>query len=492
MRASGPYEVKLRQLRALVLLLMLLPLIPTAFVARFMYEAISFERVEARDRERPIYQKFLDAAGASLVTNITRKLAEDPRALSDAVVSVGPDGRLAPELPGARPSALAAAAIESGARVSASPNRGGVRWRFLCEAAEPIFALSPDGAATPILLLKTRSHLLESLRAYYSRALDPKSVLVLLDENGESVPLNEGGAVRAGEPLAEAALKAPLPQWRVQLFAPGASLVDAASREQLAFYFWTIVGVLAVTVAIGGLAGLALSRRIILRELSNDALAVMSHEMKTPLASVRMFVETLLDRHYAGGKAQADQYLRLIAQENRRMERLIEGIAMLSRIERGGGRLIAPEIIEVTGVVAAARSQLQARLDAVDFAARLEEGLPPIRGDADALTAVLVNLLDNALKYSGPEPHVRLNGWAAGANVVLEVSDRGPGIAAGEQEKIFERFYQVDQTLSRSQEGLGLGLSIVRSIVRAHGGEVTVASAPGKGSTFTVRLPKAG
>lgn len=491
MRASGPYEVKPRQLRGLVLLLMLLPLIPTAFVARFMYEAVSFEQTEARDRERPIYQKFLDAAGASLVTNTARELVDDPKAASDGVVAIAPNGRLTPDPSDTPPSALAAAAIESGVRVSTPPNRSGMRWRFLFEATEPIFALSPAGSASPTLLLRTRSHLLNALRAYYSRALDPQSVVVLLDENGDSVPLSEGNTVPAGAALAEAPLKAPLPPWRVQLFAPGASLVDAASREQLAFYFGTIVGVLALTVTIGGLAGLALSRRIILRELSNDALAVVSHEMKTPLASVRMFVETLLDRRYAGGPAQADQYLRLIAQENRRMERLIEGIAMLSRIERGGGRVLAPEIVEVADVAAAARSQLQARLNAVDFAANLAEGLPPLKGDADALTAVLVNLLDNALKYSGPEPVIRLNVSASGADVLFEVSDRGPGISPREQDKIFERFYQVDQRLARGQEGLGLGLSIVRSIARAHGGEVGVKSAPGEGSTFIVRLPKA-
>ncbi len=364
-----------------------------------------------------------------------------------------------------------------------------MRWRFLCEAAEPIFALAPAESQPPVLLLKTRGRLLDFIRAYYIRTLDLHSVLVLVDENGESVPLSEGRAP-AGDPLAEAALKAPLPQWRVQLFTPGASLVDAASREQLAFYFWTIVGVLAVTVAIGALAGVALSRRIILRELSNDALAVVSHEMKTPLASVRMFVETLLDRRYTGGAAQADEYLRLIAQENRRMERLIEGISTLSRIERGGGRLIAPATVDVAEIIAAARTQLQARLEGADLTVTIAPDLPPLQGDADALTAVLVNLLDNALKYSGEHPCVEVNASANAASVLLEVSDHGPGIPPGEQERIFERFYQVDQRLARSHEGLGLGLSIVRSIVRAHGGEVTVASAVGKGSTFTVRLPR--
>lgn len=495
MRFRGPYEVKARQLRALVLLLMLLPLIPTAFVARFMIEAVSFADLEARERDRPVYQRFLDAAASSLAAGVTRQLTAEsvsgPLAsgTADSAVAVAADGRLA-AAPGVAASGLARAVIESGVRVSAAPSRRWVRWRFLCEAAgEPIFALAAPGAEPPGLLLKTRAHLLAEIGVYYKRALDPQSVLVLLDENGETVPLSEGAAAPAAEPLAEAALKAPLPQWRVQLVTPGASLAGAASRAQVMFYFWTIVGVLALTLAIGALAAVTLTRRIVLRELGNDALAVVSHEMKTPLASVRMFVETLLEGRYSGGPAQAEEYLRLIAQENRRMERLVEGIAMLSRIERGGGRLLAPTEVDPASIVASARAQLQTRLDAAEVTVALAEDLPPLRGDGDALTAVLVNLLDNALKHSGERPRIGLRLHAGDQGVVFQVSDHGPGIPEGEREKIFERFYQIDHRLTRLHEGLGLGLSIVESIVRAHGGNVTVTDTPGGGSTFNVWLP---
>jgi two-component system phosphate regulon sensor histidine kinase PhoR len=227
--------------------------------------------------------------------------------------------------------------------------------------------------------------------------------------------------------------------------------------------------------------------------LSNDALAVVAHEMKTPLTSVRMFVDTLLERRYRGGADQADEYLRLIAQENERLERLVEGFLTLSRLERNHGRALALAPTRAEEVVKAARDRLRLRLesDGCRFHAQVAPDLPPFPADADALAAVLVNLLDNAFKYSGEDKRISLRVFEQGESIVFEVSDNGQGIARDEQDKIFQRFYQSDRRLARSHEGSGLGLSIVQSIVRAHGGSVSVESEPGRGSTFAVSLPKA-
>jgi signal transduction histidine kinase len=518
MRASGPYEVKPRQLRALILLLMLLPLIPTAFVVRFMVEAASSERYEARERARPVYQKFLETAGTTLAANAARQTqtednepltAQTARALvetgaADAALVVGEGGRLLP-LPDdpaapapkfdpkkAAAKALGRALTASGVRLAAMPARGAVRWKFLSETPEPVFALGSHTAGPePVaLLVKTRQHLLEMIRAFYRRTLDPQSVLMLLDENGESVPVIGGDVAPAGQPLVEVALKPPLPLWRLQLFSAGAALTDIGTREQIVLYSWTVGGVLAATAAIAGLTGFTLTRRIKLQELSNDALAVVSHEMKTPLASVRMFVETLLERRCAD-PAQAEEYLRLIAQENRRLERLVEGFLTLSRLDGSHGRPLSMKPTHAEDVAGEAQERLALRLEApgCHFRAEIAPDLPPFPADAEALTAVLVNLLDNALKYSGDDKRIDLRAFARHGHVVFTVSDNGPGIARDEQEKIFQRFYQSDRRLDRSHEGCGLGLSIVQSIVRAHGGAVSVESAPGRGSAFTVRLP---
>ena len=172
---------------------------------------------------------------------------------------------------------------------------------------------------------------------------------------------------------------------------------------------------------------------------------------------------------------------------------MIDNFLAFSRMERNKA---AFELVEVgvADVVAAAAEAMRERLARpgahlqVDVAA----DLPPVLGDRDALITVVVNLLDNACKYSGEDKRIALRAYAEANRVCLEVSDNGVGMTRRAAKRIFERFYQADQRLARAAGGCGLGLSIVRFIVDAHGGTIGVASRPGEGSTFTVRLPAAG
>jgi signal transduction histidine kinase len=136
----------------------------------------------------------------------------------------------------------------------------------------------------------------------------------------------------------------------------------------------------------------------------------------------------------------------------------------------------------VRGAVEAVQDRFPVEVD-------LAPGLPAVRADEDALTTVLLNLLDNACKYTPGEKHIVLKAFPRNGHVVFAVQDNGIGIAPRERRKIFRRFYQVDQRLAREAGGCGLGLSIVEFIVRAHGGTVQVESQPGRGSTFSVELP---
>ena len=510
MRASGPYEVKPRQLRALVVLLVLLPLVPMAFVVRFLIEAVDNERHEARARARPVYQRLLDATSDSLAAAMAKQLAVDPApddpwwivrnspGTVDGVLTASAEGRLtAPDPSGdtGRGSLVAeglARAVVEGVHYATLPPRGAVRWRFLTETPEPIFSLHPSGAArrraageSSLLLLKTRQHLMEQITAFYQHEMDPQTTLRLIDESAES---------SSDVPLAETALHPPLPAWRVQLFTGDETLMSGLAHEQIAFYWWSVAGMLAGTAGIAGAAGWALTRRIALHELGNDALSIVAHEMKTPLASTRLLVDTLLERRYQGGEEGANEYLRLIAGENLRLERLVESFQTLSRLEhsRGGRGTLRLEAVQAGEIVDLARARLANRLEAAGCKFTVEGDLdaPPFTGDREALTAVLVNLLDNALKYSGDEKRIVLRTQDTADRVTFEVSDDGIGIAPEEQGRVFERFYQADNRLSRTHEGCGLGLSIVRSAVQAHGGTVSLQSTPGKGSTFTVAVPR--
>jgi signal transduction histidine kinase len=162
---------------------------------------------------------------------------------------------------------------------------------------------------------------------------------------------------------------------------------------------------------------------------------------------------------------------------------------MFSRIERNRYTFEFTEQ-NPAGIVDAAADAVRDRFAAPgQLTLDVESDLPPVRADADSLVTALVNLLDNAHKYSLEDKRVILRAHVRDGEVRFEVEDHGIGLSERETKKIFRKFYQADRRLSRAVGGCGLGLSIVQSIVAAHGGSVSVRSAPGKGSTFTIALP---
>jgi signal transduction histidine kinase len=184
------------------------------------------------------------------------------------------------------------------------------------------------------------------------------------------------------------------------------------------------------------------------------------------------------------------EYLHLLAQENARLSRLIDNVLTFSRLERNKQKFefaaIAPADV-TEGALAAMRERCEQ--PGCKLATEIGANLPQVRGDLDALVTALRNLLDNAWKYTGEEKHIGLRAFANNGHVEFAVTDNGCGIPARETGRIFERFYRVDQRVARTTEGCGLGLSIVREIVAAHSGTVDVSSIPGRGSTFTIKLP---
>jgi signal transduction histidine kinase len=206
---------------------------------------------------------------------------------------------------------------------------------------------------------------------------------------------------------------------------------------------------------------------------------------------MRLLVDTLRDGHCQDTQLVQD-YLQMISKENARLSSLIEEFLTFSRMERNKAKF-DQSLLQTEEIVRAALEAVGDRLQAPGCRLDLELApeMPNIIGDRDALVTVLVNLLDNALKYSGEEKKIRLRGFASDGHVHLEVQDNGVGFSRSAAKKIFDRFYQVDQTLARRAGGCGLGLSIVKFIVDAHHGSVTAQSQPGKGSCFTVQLPAA-
>ena len=279
---------------------------------------------------------------------------------------------------------------------------------------------------------------------------------------------------------------ASMPGWQLSYTLDMRGL-DATARQQRVTYLWTGYAVVTALALIGLIVGQSFVRQMKLARLKTDLVAAVSHELKTPLASMRLLVDSLLDDGASDSK-RTREYLELISGENARLTRLIENFLTFSRIERNRQRFeFAPTSPE--RVVETAMASMRERRPACPVQVDMSPNLPRISADEDALVTVLLNLLDNAYKYTADDKRIALQALADGRGVAFLVQDNGIGIEPSEQKRIFRRFYQVDRRLARETGGCGLGLSIVDHIVRAHGGNVEVKSSPGAGSTFRVWLP---
>jgi signal transduction histidine kinase len=279
------------------------------------------------------------------------------------------------------------------------------------------------------------------------------------------------------------------PSWKLDLRLEGKDPFQSAAKQKIATYVWIGILMTASILMLSLLLAGYLRRQVRLTQLKNDLIATVTHELKTPLASMRLLVDTLRDGHYQDAHL-VQEYLQMISKENARLSSLIEGFLTFSRMERNKATF-EREVVKTDEIVHAALEAVGSRLQAPGCRMELDLApeLPPVIGDRDALITVFVNLLDNALKYTGENKEIRFCGFVADGNVCFEVQDNGVGFPRSAAKKIFDRFYQVDRTLSRRTGGCGLGLSIVQFIVAAHNGSVNAASQPGKGSTFTVQLP---
>ena len=231
-----------------------------------------------------------------------------------------------------------------------------------------------------------------------------------------------------------------------------------------------------------------------LRQLENvrrDFVANVSHELRTPITSIKGFVETLQDGAL-DNREDAERFLDIVARQSDRLNAILEDLLSLSRIEQDADR---SEIELARGDVRRVmRAAIQAcQVKAQDKGVQVDLDCPAgveAKINAPLLEQAVVNLIDNAIKYSEPGERVSVGLTHTDLDVVISVADHGPGIPREHLPRLFERFYRVDKARSRSLGGTGLGLAIVKHIAQVHGGAALVESRPGKGSTFSIRLPR--
>ncbi|HYP27164.1 MAG TPA: HAMP domain-containing sensor histidine kinase [Blastocatellia bacterium] len=315
-------------------------------------------------------------------------------------------------------------------------------------------------------------------------------VILTAQDGGDNVMLASGTIQDQAEEMA-LPLQFVFTDWRLKIYSRD------MTPEQIAHSNFAInlsLSLLMTLVLLGGIVMTlrAASREMKLSEMKTDFVSNVSHELRTPLSSIRVFGEFLtLGRVKEPEKIR--EYGQYIETESRRLTQLINNILDFSKIE-SSQKQYQFEKADVGEVVSETLKMFEVRLKQDGFTITCErppQALPRAVIDAEAMAQAFVNLVDNAVKYSGSSKEILVRLGQRDGEVTISVTDRGIGIPQADHEKIFEKFYRVSTGLVHDVKGSGLGLSIVRHIVQAHRGRVTVESQQGSGSTFTIHLPVA-
>ncbi|HEX4264270.1 MAG TPA: HAMP domain-containing sensor histidine kinase [Verrucomicrobiae bacterium] len=339
------------------------------------------------------------------------------------------------------------------------------------------------------------NRLVDSLRSAVQPdpALRDELCVALLDDNARPVALSHANFQAAWKrPFVATEIGEALPHWEIAAY-----LVNPAHLTQVArtakLTLGLLIATLVLAIGVGGwLIVTDLNRQLALARQKTDFVSNVSHELKTPLTSIRMFSELLAEQRVADPVKQRS-YLQIITAETARLTRLINNVLDFSRMERGEKKYNFRDA-DLVHLIRETAEIYRPHLENSGF--QIECSLPPgelpVRADTDALAQVVVNLLSNAEKYSNGEKKItievaRRDGPLPCAEV--KILDRGPGVPRGSEEKIFEKFYRAHDSLSSGIQGSGLGLTLARQIARAHGGDVVYEPRAGGGSCFSLRLP---
>jgi len=358
------------------------------------------------------------------------------------------------------------------------------QWRAPEQEADPVWvpygeelwlvSLAPGAASRPRLAIVVRA----------KRILDS---IAASTPDSEAIPANV--RLTTGTDLDGESLGPSFPGLGLAYTTDNGISMEDDWGLQRSFYLIALFLVLCATLFGAYFLWRDVGRELRMAEMRSQFIASVSHELKTPLTAIRIFAETLGMGRLKDAQAKRE-YLDTIVNESHRLTRLLNNVLDFSKIEKGK-RGYRKELISLSNIVNAAVQATQYPLTQHDFHlnVNMEDELPDLRVDRDAIEQAILNLLSNAMKYAGASNRIDLRVQRRADYIVIEVSDQGIGIDPAQQKRIFEKFYRVPSAHNQRIPGTGLGLALVLHIVQAHDGQVEVRSALGQGSTFSIHLP---
>jgi signal transduction histidine kinase len=317
--------------------------------------------------------------------------------------------------------------------------------------------VSPASFAAPVIM------------AVSSRRIVPDGITLRVTSAPDAVPLGDG--------FVDLHAAWPENRFHVSPAVPGA------------IYGSVLSAVLGAALLAGYLLLRDVHRETATAEMRSHFVASVSHELKTPLTSIRAHAETLLMGRGGSAETTAD-YLRTIVSESERLARLVDSVLEFSRIEQGR-KTYRLQATQLDDVVSSAAKAMAYPLSQLGFTLTISSdgSAPTLLADPEALTQAILNLLGNAMKYSGEARRIEMRVGSLDGDAFVDVVDHGIGIARDDQVRIFDRFHRIQSSETAGIAGTGLGLPLALHVVEAHRGRIAVASQPGRGSTFSVRIP---
>jgi signal transduction histidine kinase len=369
----------------------------------------------------------------------------------------------------------------------------GILARFVNDNLQWIFWTRPAGAGGMTFGCMVPA---AGVREWFSELQSPSARselgLAILDERANPVFVSKAGfKANWRRPFVATEIGDVLPYWESAAYLLDGAMLDSAAMASRITIFSVIALALAAIVAAGFFVVRDARRQIELATKKTGFVSNVSHELKTPLTSIRMFAE-LLETGAGNDPEKRNKYLRIITLESERLTRLINNVLDFAKMDKKG-KAYAKHLTDLHPVIERIWEGTVLHLEALGWKCQWQAADPPydVYADPDAISQVIVNLISNAEKYGASAKSLELHTWKETGFLHIGILDRGPGVPEGEELKIFEAFYRANDLLSSGIPGSGLGLTLAQRIARDHDGRVDYARRTGGGSCFTLLLPLA-